>query len=367
MTGNVNLNLNGFTVTRKLTATDNSNGIYSTNSKGNLYITDEIKDTDPEATVGTMTAVFDTGVTTCAGTGFLGYVGAGYSITIDEGNFDFRNVKTTASATTGCGAIIVDGTLTINGGTFYGANAGTTGYGTVIGGRSNGVITINGGTFYGNNAKQGGIISTTGNLTINGGLFDGNTNSSNGKVNADLPQAVATHGGLFYVAKALTITGGEFKAGRVSGSGGVAYVTGSGSVVSGGTYTAGGQTNYAGFFRFDGSATITGVTLSGGKAATNGNNIAFGSSGNATLTIGQDAVIDGGIMFRNDKTGNKLVLVGNAQVNGGTGAAYSLNLANATVHIGSVSNAAVVTVGSTFTNYIATYDQDGNVTGVQAQ
>ena len=367
MNGNLNLNLNGFTVTRVIKASAADYGVYTTNAKGNLYITDEIQLADPNATVGTMTAVFDTGVTTCAGTGFLGYVGTGYSITIDEGNFDFRGVKTTASATTGAGAIIVDGTLTINGGTFYGANCGTTGYGTVIGGRSAGIITINGGAFYGNNAKQGGIISTTGNLTINGGLFDGNTNTSNGKANADLPQSVATHGGLFYVAKALTITGGEFKAGRVSGSGGVAYVTGSGSVISGGTYTAGGQTNYAGFFRFDGSATITGVTLSGGKATTNGNNIAFGSNGNATLTIGQDAVIDGGIMFRTDKTGNKLVLLGNAQVNGGTGAAYSLNLANATVHIGDVANAPVATVGSTFTNYIATYDAAGNVTGVQAK
>ena len=366
MTGNVNLNLNGYTATRVIKSSAADYGFYTTNAKGNLYITDEIKDTNPDATVGTMKTVFDTDVTTCAGTGFLGYVGAGYTITIDEGNFDFRGVKTTASATTGVGAIIVDGTLVINGGTFYGVNAGTTGYGTVIGGRSAGIITINDGTFYGNNAKQGGIISTTGNLTINGGLFDGNTNASNGKVNADLPQSVATHGGLFYVAKALTITGGEFKAGRVSGSGGIAYVTGSGSVISGGTYTAGGQTNYAGFFRFDGSATITGVTLSGGKATTNGNNIAFGSNSNATLTIGQDAVIDGGIMFRSDKTGNKLVLVGNAQVNGGTGAAYSLNLANATVHIGDVANAAVATVGSTFTNYTATYDADGNVTGVAA-
>ena len=367
MTGNVNLNLNGHTATRVIKSGAADYGFYTTNAKGNLYITDEIKETDPEATVGTMQTVFDTDVTTCAGTGFLGYVGAGYTITIDEGNFDFRGVKTTASATTGVGAIIVDGTLVINGGTFYGANAGTTGYGTVIGGRSAGVITINDGTFYGNNAKQGGIISTTGNLTINGGLFDGNTNASNGKVNAGLPQSVATHGGLFYVAKALTITGGEFKAGRVSGSGGIAYVTGSGSVISGGTYTAGGQTNYAGFFRFDGSATITGVTLSGGKATTNGNNIAFGSNGNATLTIGQDAVIDGGIMFRTDKTGNKLVLVGNAQVNSSDAAQYSLNLANATVHIGSVDNAAVATIGATFADYVATYDADGNVTGVAAK
>ena len=367
MTGNLNLNLNGHTATRVIKSGAADYGFYTTNAKGNLYITDEIQDTDPVATVGTMKTVFDTGISTCAGTGFLAYVGAGYTITIDEGNFDFRGVKTTASATTGCGAIIVDGTLVINGGTFYGANAGTTGFGTVIGGRSANVITINGGTFYGNNAKQGGIISTTGNLTINGGLFDGNTNASNGKVDSTLPQSAATHGGLFYVAKALTITGGEFKAGRVSGSGGIAYVTGSGSVISGGTYTAGGQANYGGFFRFDGSATITGVTLSGGKATTNGNNIAFGSNGNATLTIGQDAVIDGGIMFRSDKTGNKLVLVGNAQVNGGTDAAYSLNLANATVHIGNAANAAVATVGSTFADYIATYDADGNVTGVTAK
>ena len=367
MTGNLNLNLNGFTATRVIKSGAADYGFYTTNAKGNLYITDEVKDTDPNAEIGTMKTVFDTGITTCAGTGFLGYVGAGYTITIDEGNFDFRGVKTTASATTGCGAIIVDGTLVINGGTFYGANAGTTGFGTVIGGRSNGVITINDGTFYGNNAKQGGIISTTGNLTINGGLFDGNTNASNGKVNADLPQAVATHGGLFYVAKALTITGGEFKAGRVSGSGGIAYVTGSGSVISGGTFATGGQVNYGGFFRFDGSATITGVTLSGGRAVTNGNNIAFGSNGNATLTIGQDAVIDGGIMFRNDKTGNKLVLVGNAKVNSADATKYSLNLANATVHIGDAANAAVATVGATFADYIATDDADGNVTGVTAK
>ena len=361
MSGNVNLDLNGKNITRVIESGAADYGIYTTNAKGNLYITDL-----SGGTVGTVKTVFDTGVTTCAGTGFLGYVGAGYSITIDKGNFDFRGVKTTASATTGAGAIIVDGALTINGGTFYGANAGTTGYGTVIGGRSAGIITINGGTFYGNNAKQGGIISTTGNLTINGGLFDGNTNASNGKVDSALPQSVATHGGLFYVVKTLTINGGEFKAGRVSGSGGIAYVTGSGSVVSGGTFTAGGQTNYGGFFRFDGSATISGVTLTGGKATTNGNNISF-CGANSTLTIGQDAVIDGGIMFRTDKTGNKLVLLGNAKVNGGAGAAYSLNLANTSVHIGFVDNEAVATVGAAFMEYRATYDAEGNVNGVKNQ
>ena len=366
MTGNLNLNLNGCTVTRIIKSGAADYGFYTTNAKGNLYITDEIKDTNPDATVGTMKTVFDTGVTTCAGTGFLGYVGAGYTITIDEGNFDFRGVKTTASAATGCGAIIVDGTLVINGGTFYGCNAGSTGYGTVISGRTAAVITINGGTFYGNNAKYGGIISTRNNLTINGGTFDGNTNSSNGKVNADLPQTWVTHGGLFYVEKNLTITDGIFKAARLSGSGGIAYVIGTsaGSTISGGTYTAGGTANYGGFFRFDNSATITGVTLSGGNATTNGNNVSF-CAANGTLTIGQDAVIDGGIMFRTDKTGNKLVLVGNAKVNSTDAAKYSLKLANTTVHIGAATNAAVATVGATFTDYVATYDASENVTGVQ--
>ena len=74
----------------------------------------------------------------------------------------------------------------------------------------------------------------------------------------------------------------------------------------------------------------------------------------------------GGIETRADKTGNKVVLVGNAKVNSSNAAKYSLKLANVTVHIGSKDNAAVATVGATAANYLATYTGN-NVTGVQAQ
>lgn len=368
ITGNVNLNLNGFDVICTIPNAATSGYIYRVNAGLTLYITDEVHYTDPEAEIGTMKTVFDTGRTAnfTSGCGIL-YSQNGTTngkIIIDNGIFDGRGITSTTTATTGSGIFQIAGDLTINGGTFYGINAAN-GYGTVIGALTTSNVEINGGTFYGNNAKQGGIISSANVLTINGGTFDGNTNSSNGKVDSTKPQAWATHGGLIYSSKTLTITGGEFKAGRVSGSGGVAYCIGD-ATITGGTYTAGGTVNYGGFFRFDKNATVSGVTLSGGKATTNGNNISF-CAANGTLTIGQDAVIDGGIMFRTDKTGNKLVLVGNAQVNSGDAANYSLNLANVAVHIGSVDNAAVATVGAAFVDYIASYGADGNVSGVAAK
>ena len=114
--------------------------------------------------------------------------------------------------------------------------------------------------------------------------------------------------------------------------------------------------------RCDGTLTITGATISGGTA-TNGNNISYCSA--KTLTIGQDAVIDGGIETRTNETGTKIVLIGNAKINATTAGAYTLRLANTTVHIGAATNAAVVTAGTTVTDYIVTYDADGNVTDVK--
>ena len=260
MTGNVNLNLNGHTATRVIKSGAADYGFYTTNAKGNLYITDEVKDTDPEATIGTMKTVFDTGVTTCAGTGFLGYVGSGYTLTIDEGNFDFRSVKTTNTATTGCGPIVADGFVTINGGTFYGTNAAS-GYGGLFSGRSASNLTVNGGTFIGGSAAYGGIVYTAGkvtvnggtliggsgtrgglisakNIDINGGLFDGNNNGSNQKINAEYPAGKAgAHGGLIHATGVVNITGGTFQNGFAASSGGGIYAEGTSTVtISGGTF-----------------------------------------------------------------------------------------------------------------------------------
>ena len=386
MTGNVNLNLNGFTVTRKLTSTDNSNGIYTTNGKGNLYITDEIKDTDPTASVGTMKAVFDTGVTTSSGTGFLCYVGAGYTLTIDEGIFDFCEVKTTSSASTGCGPIVADGTVVINGGTFYGTTA-SSGRGAVFSGRSASTLTVNGGTFIGGTAAYGGQLYTAGkivindgtfiggfgtrgglisatNLDINGGLFDGNNNGSNQAINADYPHGSAgAHGGLIHATGTVNITGGTFQNGYAASSGGGMYTEAASTVtITGGTFQncKGGATG--GNMRCDGTLSITGATITGGTAA-NGDNVSYCSA--KTLTIGQDAVIDGGIETRTNESGTKIVLVGNAKINSSDAAKYTLRLANTTVHIGDAANAAVVTAGTTVTDYVATYDASENVTGVQ--
>lgn len=374
LTGDLNLNLNGFNVTRTIGKDETSNTyILRVNAGMNLYITDEIKDTDPAKSVGTMATVMAADRTAAFASGCGMFYTANASgtlpkgkIIIDDGIFDGRGVTSTTTATTGSGLFQMAGELTINGGTFYGIKAAN-GYGTVIGGQSSSNVVINNGTFYGNAAKQGGILFSSGIMTIKGGTFDGNSKADKTKVNSALPLTSATHGSLINIAAAgnLTIEGGDFKAGAVAGSGGIGYIQGT-ATISGGTYALANAATYGGFFRFDKDATVTGVTFSGGTASTHGNNISFGSNGNATLTIGQDAVIDGGIETRADKTGNKVVLVGNAKVNSSNAAKYSLKLANVTVHIGSKDNAAVATVGATAANYLATYTGN-NVTGVQAQ
>ena len=393
MTGNVNLNLNGFTATRVIKSGAADYGFYTTNSKGNLYITDEIQLSDPAKSVGTMKTVFDTGVTTSSGTGFLCFVNSGYSVTIDEGIYDFSGVKTTSAASTGCGPIVADGNVIINGGTFYGTNAAS-GYGGMISGRTNNTTTINGGTFIGGSAAYGGVVYTAGkviinngvliggsgtrgglisakNIEINSGVLDGNNNGSNQKVDANYPVGKAgAHGGLIHATGTVSITGGTFQNGYASGTssaGGILYAEKTSTVtISGGTFRNGKATKQGGIMRCDGTLTITGASISGGTAGDMGDNVAFCAT-DKTMIIGANAVIDGGIATRTNETGTKIVLVGNAKINASDAAKYSLRLANTTVHIGAATNAAAATVGTTITDYVATYDQAGNVTDVQAQ
>ena len=190
------------------------------------------------------------------------------------------------------------------------------GNGSIFGGWSTSVLTINNGTFYGGKTKQGGMFASTGKIVINDGTFDG-TGSQ------------VTHGGLI-LAQAndnsyVEINGGTFTAPSNVNSGGTIYVEAGNGVVNinGGTFQAIGKAQNGGFIRFRGKdLTITGVKLEGfgSSNAANGDIVSF--EGNGTLTIGKDAVVDGGIMV---KSATKLVLKDNVQI--GKGASYPIVLA----------------------------------------
>ena len=201
----------------------------------------------------------------------------------------------------GNGMIFVDynSTLTIEDGSFHDNTSSGNG-GIVYGYRYGNKITINGGEYYNNKAAHGGAIymSQNGTLTINGGSFHDNTATTNGGAIVACNQTSGNH------STTLTITGGEFYNNTAVNGGAVYMSTGTGL----GTFTMTGGEIYNNTADNGGAlyiATKAKVTLSAAEDADVGgiirdntasqlaSNLYLGGA-DSTLTVGKNALLYGG-------------------------------------------------------------------------
>ena len=201
----------------------------------------------------------------------------------------------------GNGMIFVDynSTLTIEDGSFHDNTSSGNG-GIVYGYRYGNKITINGGEYYNNKAAHGGAIymSQNGTLTINGGSFHDNTATTNGGAIVACNQTSGNH------STTLTITGGEFYNNTAVNGGAVYMSTGTGL----GTFTMTGGEIHENTADNGGAlyiATKAKVTLSAAEGADVGgiirdntasqlaSNLYLGGA-DSSLTVGEKTLLYGG-------------------------------------------------------------------------
>ena len=201
----------------------------------------------------------------------------------------------------GNGMIFVDynSTLTIEDGSFHDNTSSGNG-GIVHGYRYGNKITINGGEYYNNKAAHGGAIymSQNGTLTINGGSFHDNTAITNGGAIVACNQTSGNH------ITTLTITGGKFYNNTAVNGGAVYMSTGTGL----GTFTMTGGEIYENTADNGGAlyiATKAKVTLSAAEDAAVGgiirdntasqlaSNLYLGGA-DSSLTVGKKTLLHGG-------------------------------------------------------------------------
>lgn len=177
----------------------------------------------------------------------------------------------------GNGMIFVDynSTLTIEDGSFHDNTASGNG-GVVNGNRFGDNVTINGGKFYNNKATHGGVIclSQSGTVTINGGEFHDNTATANGGVVVACNQSTGNY------TATTTINGGGFYNNTAVNGGAVYMSTGTG---------------------------LATLNMTGGEiyenTAENGGAVYIPTKANVTLSASEGEVV-GGII--RDNTANQL-------------------------------------------------------------
>ena len=223
----------------------------------------------------------------------------GYSI-FTNGNYStvaLKDVEIYGNSGTNSGRVYVNGssTITVDGGKFH-DNTTTSQHGGVItsAGWTN-TITINDGEFYNNKATNGGVVylAWTGKVTINGGKFYNNT-ATNGGILASVNRAVT-----------FTINGGEFY-GNTATNGGAVYMNTTNTDTS--TLTMTGGKIYNNTAENGGAVYIptkANVTLSAAEGAEMGgiirdntanqlaSNLYLGGA-DSTLTVGEKALLYGG-------------------------------------------------------------------------
>ena len=231
----------------------------------------------------------------------------------------------------GNGMIFVDynSTLTIEDGSFHDNTSSGNG-GIVYGYRYGNKITINGGEYYNNKAAHGGAIymSQNGTLTINGGSFHDNTATTNGGAIVACNQTSGNH------STTLTITGGEFYNNTAVNGGAVYMSTGTGL----GTFTMTGGKIYENTADNGGAlyiATKAKVTLSAAEGADVGgiirdnaasqlaSNLYLGGAG-SSLTVGEKTLLHGGTI-----AGDVLFAQGGTVALADTKALYTKDIENA--------------------------------------
>ena len=228
----------------------------------------------------------------------------GYSIVqnSNDSTVDLKNVEIYENNGNQGGRVYLGNrnTLTVDGGEYH-DNATTSQNGGVIAsvGWTN-TITINGGEFYNNKAVNGGVVymGQLGTLTINGGSFHDNTATTNGGAIVACNQTGGNH------ITTLTITGGEIYNNTAVNGGAVYMSTGTGL----GTFTMTGGEIYENTADNGGAlyiATKAKVTLSAAEGADMGgiirdntasqlaSNLYLGGA-DSSLTVGKKTLLHGG-------------------------------------------------------------------------
>ena len=175
--------------------------------------------------------------------------------------------------------------LDLNGFSLRRSLSSSDGFGNVIVIETGGTLTVkdssgdNSGTITGGWAINGGGIRNHGTLTLEGGTITGNkgTDTSGGVYNA--PSSSKAAAATFYM-KGGIITGNTGNVG-----GGIYNYKGSTVVISGGTISNNTSDYGSGMANY-GKATISGGTISGNNATTNGGGLWTGSSATTTISGG---------------------------------------------------------------------------------
>ena len=327
------------------TATNSGGGIYFNSSSSTLTISDKAEINGNSATSGGAGIYITSGTMTMTG-GTISSNTADYGGGIYKTGTGLLKISNTAkidgnSSTADGGGIYIDsGTATMTGGTI--SNNTATNYGGGI--FSHGDLTISGGTISGNTAGiGGGICVDSGTATMTGGTISNNTAS--------------TDGGGIYSFGDLTISGGTIsgnKAKDSNGSGGGIYFEYSSATlaISGKAKIDGNSaTNGGGVYVYEGTATMTGGTISNNTASTNGGGI----YSNDNLTISGGTIsgnkangIGGGIYF--EYSSSTLTISGTANIYG-----------NSATNGGGIyiASGTMTMTGGTISNNTATSDGGG--------
>ena len=228
----------------------------------------------------------------------------GYSIVqnSNDSTVDLKNVEIYENNGNQGGRVYLGNrnTITVDGGEYH-DNATTSQNGGVIFANGQGnTVTINSGEFYNNKAVNGGAVymGQLGTLTINGGSFHDNTATTNGGAIVACNQTGGNH------ITTLTITGGEIYNNTAVNGGAVYMSTGTGL----GTFTMTGGEIYENTADNGGAlyiATKAKVTLSAAEGADVGgiirdnaasqlaSNLYLGGA-DSSLTVGEKTLLHGG-------------------------------------------------------------------------
>ena len=201
----------------------------------------------------------------------------------------------------GNGMIFVDynSTLTIKDGSFHDNTASGNG-GVVNGSRFGDNVTINGGKFYNNKATHGGVIclSQSGTVTINGGEFHGNTATANGGVVVACNQSTGNY------TATTTINGGGFYNNTAVNGGAVYMSTGTGlatlNMTGGEIYENTAENGGAVYIPTKANVTLSasedaemGGIIRDNTASQLASNLYLGGAG-SSLTVGKKTLLHGG-------------------------------------------------------------------------
>ena len=184
----------------------------------------------------------------------------------------------------GGGAVIVYGSLTMNGGVIEG-NASANDHGGAVYVMATGEMAMNGGTIRDNKSKLDGgavMVNGSGRLTMTGGTITGNEARSGGAIILNYASSACG---------AMTMSGGTIRDNTATNNGGAIFVHARGALtMSGGTISGNeGGNGGAVYLHYNASngvgvMTMSGGTISGNTASGNGGGVGMANASN-TLTV----------------------------------------------------------------------------------